>query len=118
MHMTVVHCRVQQVGSDCLQVAADLYLRAGGNELLNYLKVQEAGCLAELTACARDDTYEAVNAFIHRLLGTGVWLCLCWLCTHCHVLDLHVASVLVSFRRTPRACPWTVDRPWRGLRLC
>lgn len=53
------------------QVAADLYLRAGGNELLNYLKVQEAACLTELTACARDDTYEAMNAFIHRLLGTG-----------------------------------------------
>ena len=53
------------------QVAADLYLRAGGNELLNYLKVQEPACLTELTSCARDDTYEAVNAFIHRLLGTG-----------------------------------------------
>lgn len=53
------------------QVAADLYLRAGGNELLNYLKVQEPACLAELTACARDDTYEAMNSFIHRLLGTG-----------------------------------------------
>lgn len=53
------------------QVAQDLYLRAGGNELLNYLKVQEADCLAELTASARVDTYEAVNAFIHRLLGTA-----------------------------------------------
>ncbi|KAK9787264.1 hypothetical protein WJX73_002695 [Symbiochloris irregularis] len=53
------------------QVAADLYLRAGGNELLNYLKVQEPACLAELTACARDDTYEAMNSFIHRLLGTA-----------------------------------------------
>lgn len=41
-----------------------------GNALLAYLKGLDAETLEELTACADDDSTEAMNTFIHRLLGT------------------------------------------------
>lgn len=42
-----------------------------GNALLAYLKGLDAETLEELTACADDDSTEAMNTFIHRLLGTS-----------------------------------------------
>ena len=41
----------------------------GGNALLDYLKSLDSLALAQLTSCAGDDIIEAMNAFIHRLLG-------------------------------------------------
>jgi len=42
-----------------------------GNELLDYLKGLDVNTLSQLTACAGDDIIEAMNAFIHRLLGSS-----------------------------------------------
>lgn len=50
------------------QVSTQLYVHAAGNELLNYLKGLEADAVNQLTAIS-DDSTEAVNSFIQRLLG-------------------------------------------------
>ena len=41
----------------------------GGNELLDYLKSLDSTALQQLTNSAGDDIIEAMNAFIHRVLG-------------------------------------------------
>ncbi len=41
------------------------------NELLDYLKCLDTKALGQLTACAGEDIMEAMNAFIHRLLGSS-----------------------------------------------
>lgn len=51
-----------------VQVSTQLYVHAAGNELLNYLKGLEAEAVNQLTAIS-DDSIEAVNSFIQRLLG-------------------------------------------------
>lgn len=66
-----------------VQVSTQLYVHAAGNELLNYLKGLEAEAVHQLTAIS-DDSIEAVNSFIQRLLGelTGpmsLEVCLCTL---------------------------------------
>lgn len=49
-------------------MSTQLYVHAAGNELLNYLKGLEADAVKQLTAIS-DDSIEAVNSFIQRLLG-------------------------------------------------
>lgn len=49
-------------------MSTQLYIHAAGNELLNYLKGLEAESVSQLTAIS-DDSVEAVNSFIQRLLG-------------------------------------------------
>ena len=51
-----------------LQVSTQLYVHAAGNPLLNYLKGLEAECVKSLTIVS-EDGIEAINSFIHRLLG-------------------------------------------------
>lgn len=51
------------------QVSTQLYIHAAGNELLNYLKGLEAGVVKTLTT-PTEGAVEAMNTFIHRLLGT------------------------------------------------
>ena len=51
-----------------VQVSTQLYVHAAGNELLNYLKGLEADAVKSLTIVSEDGT-EAMNTFIHRLLG-------------------------------------------------
>ena len=50
------------------QVSTQLYVHAAGNLLLNYLKGLEADAVKSLTIVSEDGT-EAMNTFIHRLLG-------------------------------------------------
>lgn len=57
-----------QVRHPCVQVSTQLYVHAAGNELLNYLKGLEADAVKSLTTVSEDGT-EAMNTFIHRLLG-------------------------------------------------
>lgn len=52
----------------CSQVSTQLYVHAAGNPLLNYLKGLEAESVKSLTLVSEDGT-EAINSFIHRLLG-------------------------------------------------
>ena len=52
-----------------VQVSTQLYVHAAGNELLNYLKGLEAEAVKSLTIVSEDGV-EAMNTFIHRLLGT------------------------------------------------
>jgi hypothetical protein len=54
-----------------LQVMTRQYQGTTGNELLDYLKCLDPVALGQLTACAGDDIMEAMNAFIHRLLGSS-----------------------------------------------
>ncbi|KAL3161361.1 hypothetical protein ABBQ32_010256 [Trebouxia sp. C0010 RCD-2024] len=51
------------------QVSTQLYVHAAGNLLLNYLKGLEADAVKSL-AIVSEDGVEAMNTFIHRLLGT------------------------------------------------
>ncbi|DBB05001.1 hypothetical protein WJX82_010799 [Trebouxia sp. C0006] len=51
------------------QVSTQLYVHAAGNELLNFLKGLEADQVKSLTLVSEDGV-EAMNTFIHRLLGT------------------------------------------------
>ena len=54
----------------CMQAASRSWAGTpGGNALLDYLKSLDPHALAHLTSCAGDDIIEAMNAFIHRLLG-------------------------------------------------
>lgn len=46
------------------------YLDENHNELLEYLKTLDSHSLQELTAGAGDEVAEAMNTFIHRMLGT------------------------------------------------
>ena len=55
----------------------------GGNALLDYLKSLDCQALAQLTSCAGDDIIEAMNAFIHRLLGCACFPSPCSL-SHVH----------------------------------
>ena len=62
-----------------MQVSTQLYVHAAGNELLTYLKGLEADAVKSLTIVSEDGT-EAMNTFIHRLLGEPVLqesLCAC-----------------------------------------
>ena len=56
----------------------------GGNELLDYLKSLDSAALLQLTSCAGDDIIEAMNAFIHRLLG----------CALCSILEARSRMLL------------------------
>lgn len=60
-----------------MQVSTQLYVHAAGNLLLNYLKGLEADAVKSLTIVSEDGT-EAMNTFIHRLLGK-----------HIYVFDMH-----------------------------
>ncbi|KAK9903909.1 hypothetical protein WJX75_000221 [Coccomyxa subellipsoidea] len=53
------------------QVMMRQYQGSTSNELLDYLKCLDTKALGRLTACAGDDIMEAMNAFIHRLLGSS-----------------------------------------------
>jgi len=53
------------------QVSTQLYIHAAGNEVLNYLKGLEHDQCSQLSA-AGDDSLEAFNTFIQRLLGTDL----------------------------------------------
>ena len=71
---------MQPKSSTCccfLQVSTQLYVHAAGNPLLNYLKGLEADSVKSLTIVS-DDALEAINTFIHRLLGE-----------HVFVIDMH-----------------------------
>jgi hypothetical protein len=50
------------------QVSTQLYINAAGNEVLNYLKGLEHDQASQLSA-AGDDSLEAFNTFIQRLMG-------------------------------------------------
>ena len=52
-------------------MSTQLYVHAAGNELLNYLKGLEADAVKSLTVVSEDGV-EAMNTFIHRLLGTVI----------------------------------------------
>ena len=56
-----------------LQVSTQLYVHAAGNPLLNYLKGLEADSVKSLTIVSEDGV-EAMNTFIHRLLGEHILL--------------------------------------------
>lgn len=60
----------------CLQVSTQLYVHAAGNPLLNYLKGLEAESVKSLTIVSEDGT-EAINSFIHRLLGEHIVVLTC-----------------------------------------
>ncbi|KAK9851340.1 hypothetical protein WJX84_009372 [Apatococcus fuscideae] len=47
------------------------YLKMSQNQLLDYMKCLEQQSLNELTASQDEDTAEAMNSFVHRLLGSG-----------------------------------------------
>lgn len=51
-----------------MQVSTQLYINAAGNEVLNYLKGLEHDQASQLSA-AGDDSLEAFNTFIQRLMG-------------------------------------------------
>lgn len=55
-----------------LQVSTQLYVHAAGNPLLNYLKGLEADSVKSLTIVS-EDALEAINTFIHRLLGEHIF---------------------------------------------
>ena len=55
----------------CLQVSRLLYARGSGNELLDFIKVQDPEQLKGLTESASAPVFEAMNSFVHRLIGTG-----------------------------------------------
>lgn len=54
-----------------LQVSLRHFQSYNSNDLLDYLKGLDTNALSQLTACAGDDIIEAMNAFIHRLLGSS-----------------------------------------------
>ena len=54
-----------------VQVSLRHFQSQNSNELLDYLKGLDTNALSQLTACAGDDIIEAMNAFIHRLLGSS-----------------------------------------------
>ena len=54
-----------------MQVSLRHFQSRNSNELLDYLKGLDVNALSQLTACAGDDIIEAMNAFIHRLLGSS-----------------------------------------------
>lgn len=54
-----------------IQVSTQLYVHAAGNLLLNYLKGLEADAVKSL-AIVSEDGVEAMNTFIHRLLGKHI----------------------------------------------
>lgn len=47
-----------------------MYARGSGNELLDFIKVQEPQQLKELTENASGGVMEAMNTFVQRLLGS------------------------------------------------
>ncbi len=53
-----------------MQVSKLIYQRGTGNELLDFIKVQEPGQLKELTQHASTSVLEAMNTFIQRLVGS------------------------------------------------
>lgn len=57
--------------------AAELRQRAGdGNALLSYLKSLDQESVELLTRSAGDDVIEAMNTFVHKLLGAlHGWVC-------------------------------------------
>jgi hypothetical protein len=54
-----------------VQVSKLIYQRGTGNELLDFIKVQDPGQLKELTQHASTCVLEAMNTFVQRLIGTG-----------------------------------------------
>ena len=72
-----------------LQVSTQLYVHAAGNPLLNYLKGLEADAVKSLTIVSADGT-EAMNTFIHRLLGKPIF----W--PACTGLHRHVTTCYLS----------------------
>ena len=52
-----------------LQLSRSIYARGSGNELLDFIKVQEPAQLKELTDNASTCVIEAMNSFVQRLLG-------------------------------------------------
>lgn len=58
-------------GPHCIvQVSKLMYQRSTGNELLDYIKVQEPAALKELTQHISTPVIEAMNSFVERLIGT------------------------------------------------
>ena len=52
-----------------VQLQNSAYLRMSQNQLLDYMRCLEQPSLNELTASQDEDTAEAMNSFVHRLLG-------------------------------------------------
>lgn len=52
-----------------VQLQNSTYLKMSQNQLLDYMKCLEQQSLNELTASQDEDTAEAMNSFVHRLLG-------------------------------------------------
>lgn len=53
-----------------LQVSKLIYQRSTGNELLDFIKVQEPAQLKELTQHISTPVIEAMNTFVERLIGS------------------------------------------------
>ena len=68
------HCSLSKLSTSShhhTQVSLRHFQSQNSNELLDYLKGLDTNALSQLTACAGDDIIEAMNAFIHRLLGSS-----------------------------------------------
>ena len=55
-----------------LQLSRSIYAGGSGNELLDFIKVQEPAQLKELTDNASTCVIEAMNSFVQRLLGNDL----------------------------------------------
>ena len=53
-----------------MQVSKLIYQRSSGNELLDFIKVQEPAQLKELTQHISTPVIEAMNSFVERLIGS------------------------------------------------
>jgi len=58
------------------QVSKLIYQRGTGNELLDFIKVQDPGQLKELTQHASSSVLEAMNTFIQRLVSLSISICI------------------------------------------
>lgn len=47
-----------------------MYARGSGNELLDFIRIQEPQQMKELTESASSPVFEAMNSFVHRLIGS------------------------------------------------
>ena len=52
-----------------IQVSTQLYVHAAGNLVINYLRGLEGDVIRKTLADVSEDGIEAMNTFIHRLLG-------------------------------------------------
>lgn len=48
-----------------------MYAQGSGNELLDFIKVQDPEQLKSLTESATSPVFEAMNSFVHRLISSG-----------------------------------------------